>query len=266
MGRRRQKNTLDRVFRDVFEQRGYIYAASYQPGIRVYDFPSKGKVVRIKGRLSGDVHHLLSQHEKYFFLCLNYDMSVTKIWEQVFLELEDTLLIAAELKIKHPYADRLPARMTTDICYIKDGIMHAVAIKTTKDLESERTREKLTIEGVYWARKGIDWRIMTEKEISRSHAKNLQWLFNGAEIEELIPDETFRLNLIKSFLELYQDYSIPFSEIISHIESRCRLVPGTVLQLYKHLIRTEQISINLMEPINLDEPRELAATVCGLKI
>ena len=166
MGRRRQKNTLDRVFRDVFEQRGYIYAASYQPGIRVYDFPSKGKVVRIKGRLSGDVHHLLSQHEKYFFLCLNYDMSVTKIWEQVFLELEDTLLIAAELKIKHPYADRLPARMTTDICYIKDGIMHAVAIKTTKDLESERTREKLTIEGVYWARKGIDWRIMTEKEIS----------------------------------------------------------------------------------------------------
>lgn len=107
---------------------------------------------------------------------------------------------------------------------------------------------------------------MTEKEISRSHAKNLQWLFNGAEIEELIPDETFRLNLIKSFLELYQDYSIPFSEIISHIESRCRLVPGTVLQLYKHLIRTEQISINLMEPINLDEPRELAATVCGLKI
>ena len=261
MGRRKQKNSLERVFRDAREHRGDIYTESYTPGIRVYDFPSRGKVVRAKGRLSGEVHHFLSQHEKYFFLCLNYDFSVTKIWEQVFLPLEDTLLISAKLGIKHPYADGLPARMTTDFCYIKDGVLHAVAIKTTKDLESKRTKEKLSVEGEYWAQKRIDWKTVTDKDISRCHARNLQWLYGGAVITELIPDENLLENVSQAFLELYQDYSIPFMEIIDEIESYCGFVPGTVLQLFKYPVQTQQISLDLTKPINLEEPRELESTV-----
>ena len=258
MGRRRGKNTIGKIRRREAEGRGRGEKESYKPGIYTYEIPSKGKVARVKGLTTGRVHHCLSGHEKRFLLILDSDKLVTEIQEQYLLPLEDTLLIAAEAGIKHPSADQCPAVMSTDFFYCRAEKWYAVAIKTTEDLKDKRTQEKLEIEKKYWEKKGVPWKVVTEKDIPRQKATNLEWLRSGEPIEKLIPDDTYRKDLQEAFLELYADSTIPFTEIIDTIEAYCRLVPGTVLQMFKHLIMKNMIAVDLEKPLYLSEPRHFS--------
>lgn len=256
MGYRRKKNTEHGIRQKKLQGRGRISSSrQYKPGIYTYEIASKGKVARVKGCTMNRVHHCLSQHEKYFLLLLDFDPAVSEIYEQVLLEMEDTFLIAAEQKLEHPHADQCPAQMSTDFVYRKNNLWHAVAIKTTEDLKKSRTQEKLTIEKLYWKKKGIPWRIVTENDIPRMMIINYQWLHSGEPLEKLIPDQSFLKNLEDTFLELYQDYSIPFSEITESLESYCRLQPGTMIQVFKHLVLSRKIPLDLSNPINTAEPR-----------
>ena len=255
MGYRRKHNTAQNIQRKKTQGRGRIESTDYKPGIYTYEIPSKGKVARIKGFTTNRVHHCLSQHEKFFFLLLDYDPEIFEIYEQVLLELEYTFLIAAELKIEHPYADQCPAQMSTDFVYRKGDQWYAVAIKTSQDVKKSRVQEKLKIEQLYWERKGIPWRVVTEEEIPRQTAINYQWLHSGEPLENLVPDKAFLENIIAAFLDLYQDYTIPFSEIIDTMESYRHLQPGTMIQIFKHLILDGKIRLDLSIPINTTEPR-----------
>ena len=157
--------------------------------------------------------------------------------------------------IRHPYADQCPAVMSTDFYYCRDGKWYAVAIKTTADLKKKRTQEKLDIEKKYWEKKGVTWRVVTEKDIPRQVVTNLEWLHSGEPIEKLIPDDSYRKNLEEAFLELYGDMAIPFEKIIETMESYCGLQPGTVIQIYKHLILENVIAADFSKPLYSGEPR-----------
>ena len=89
MGRRNVKWGERTYLRFLRNGRGQGDRASYKPWITVHDFPSLGKVVRIRGLTTGRIHHLLSQLEKYFFLELDNDPSVTDIKEQFPLPLSE---------------------------------------------------------------------------------------------------------------------------------------------------------------------------------
>lgn len=258
MGKRRRKNTIRTYRQKLADGRGQGQKASYKPGIYTYEIPSKGKTARVLGTTTGRVHHCLSQHEKYFLLLLDYDPEVTDIKEQYLLPLDDTLLIAADKGIEHPRANGVAAVMSTDFYYCKGGQWYAVAIKTTEDLKNARVQEKLEIEKAFWENMHTPWRVVTEKDISRQKATNLQWLHTGESVEKLIRDQEDLEKLSECFLELYEDVSVPFSDIIHGLESHCRLIPGTILQLFKHLVCEGKIKLDLSLPIYYDDPRRSA--------
>lgn len=259
MSRRRKTNTTQ-TYRNKAEKQGRCKGnkSTYIPGIFTYEIPSKGKTARILGQTTGRVQHFLSQHEKFFFLILDYDPLVTDIKEQYLLPLEDTLLVAAELGLKHPYADRVPAVMSTDFYYCKEGQWYAVAIKTTADLEKKSVQDKLLIEETIWKKRGIPWRVVTEKDIPRQLATNLLWLHSGESITNLIPDKERLEHISDAFLELYANEAIPFAEIIDNMESFCGLKHGTVIQLFKQLLIDRKITLDLSKPLDLDNPRKSA--------
>lgn len=255
MGRRRRINSERSIRRRHIEGRGQGSFDTYKPAIYTYEIPSLGKVARVKGLTTNRVHHLLSQLEKNFFILLDYDPEVSDIREQVSLRLEDTLMIAARRNIEHPYANHCPAEMTTDFYYCKNGVWHAAAIKESAALRNERVQEKLKIEELYWTDRNVPWSIQTEKNISRDKVKNLLWLHTGESIQNILPNASFLNDLTEAFCSVYQDLRIPFSDIINNIESYCKLPQGTVLQLFKHLVLTGRIPLELSEPINLSDPR-----------
>lgn len=255
MGRRRTKWCYETYIRYLNNGRGQGDLESYRPWITIHDFPSKGKVVRMRGMKTGRIHHLMSQLEKTFFILLDNDPDVEDIKEQFPLPLSQTQLIAAGLHINHPTVNGFPYVMTTDFFYRKGGVWHAVQIKPSKDLDDKRIQEKFLIEKTYYDKIQVDWQVLTEKDLPRATADNYFWLSSGEPVENLIPSKGMRKLLSAAFLELYQDLSIPFHTIIGEIDSQCRLTPGTAMQLFKSLVLDGSIRLDLARRINTSEPR-----------
>lgn len=240
------------------EGRGSGDLADYSPWLHIRDFPSLGKVTRIKGRITGRIHHLLSNLELICFLYLESLTGIEDIKEQYPLLLRDTQLIAAFLKIKHPEVNGFPYVMTTDFYYRCDGRWYAIQVKPTLALENKRVQEKFEIERLYWSKKDVEFKIMTEKELNPYLEQNLIWLRTGESLEKLIVDPVVREEIKQLFFELYQDLTLNFHDIIKEIDSQCGFTPGTAIQIFKYLIAKGNIKIDLNREINLYEPRRLS--------
>lgn len=256
MGRRRRENSVENILKRRSKGRGAKTDNEYTPGIFTYEIPSKGKVARVKGITDNRTYHCLSQIEKHYLILLENDPLVTEIQEQIFLVLADTLQIAQDLGYKHPQADGCATEMSTDFFFCKKDKWYAVAIKTKKDAAKKRVKEKLEIERVYWEQRNVQWVLVTEEDIPRRLVANLQWLNSGEPFEETIPDPELRQSIIDSFMELYQNCSVSFKELVDAMEDYYNLRSGTIMQLFKHLIREKTIELDLNQPINWIDPRK----------
>ena len=173
MGKRRPAWDYQHYFRYLKEGRGQGTGVDYKPWIYIHDFPSRGVSARIPG-----------------------DPDVQDIREQFPLRLTETMEIARRLNVKHPWKGDFPFVMTTDFLVTRTDGLHARTVKCSDELNNPRTIEKFSIEQSYWAACGIDWKIVTEKQISRDRALNRQWLYTGETPEGLIPEPSISPSLL----------------------------------------------------------------------
>lgn len=191
MAKRNRTVTPSKIEKRVKEGRGEGHGASYKPWLTIRDVPSQGLCSRIKGWKTRRVHHFLSQLETSYFYLLEWSPLVTDIREQYpLLPLESTLEISRRFNIKHP-ADPMtkePIVMTTDFLIdVRNNDQNFICARTIKmagDLSSKRTIEKLEIERTFWKEKGIDWGIVTEKEMPQNLVKNIEWIHSSREIAD----------------------------------------------------------------------------------
>ncbi len=257
--RRYGESTTDKRIK---EGRGQGRGAKYEPWLYTHDVPSEGRAWRTKGWKAERPHHLLSDFEHDYQLIKDWDPSVIDIREQYpLLPLEETLAIAEECNIRHPSVRHptkrgvvIPVVMTTDFVFtISEGLNtydQARTLKYAKDLESQRTLEKLEIERRYWARRNIDWAIVTEHEISRVLARNIQMLHKHLTIEDRValPEATIREAAAMMTSEVLQS-TCSLSHIALECDERLRLQPGTCLTIAYHLMATRQWKIDMYTPI-----------------
>lgn len=176
---------------------------AYEPHLRSQDVRSSGR----KGRppYRGRVVHLFSDLEMRAFSHFEWEQSVFGIEEQYYLEVDETVRIAAEAGAKHPLVvgTQEPHEMTTDlVVYFRteDGERRlARQVKYSKDLElglaktdSERRHvahilEKLEIERRYWAARGVSWAVLTERELTEVRQMNIEFLL-GFKLDGDRPD------------------------------------------------------------------------------
>ena len=246
----------------IKEGRGQGRGANYKPWLYIHDVPSKGRAWRTKGWKTERVHHLLSDLEHDYQLIKDWDPSVLDIREQYpLLPLEETLAIAEECNIRHPSVRRpikqggvIPVVMTTDfVLTISEGLNtyeQARTLKYARDLESQRTLEKLEIERRYWARRNIDWAIVTEHEISPVLARNIQKLHKHLTIEDRValPEATIQEAAAMMTSEVLQTtYSLSY--IALACDEWLQLEPGTCLTIAYYLMATRQWKIDMLTPI-----------------
>ena len=239
----------------VREGRGCGSGADYKPWIRIQDFASHGVVSRVKGRTTGRVHHLMSNNELAYFYALDWSDDVTDIREQYpLMDLDCAVSLAAQAGIKYP-TDQMsgfPYVMTCDFMITTQTGLKARTVKMTAELENPRVLEKLEIERRYWSAQGIDWRIVTEREISRQRAKNIEWLYtaDGFNISGYGEYELERIRRVLLNLLKVDEYSI--IEATRIIENEFLLFPGAGLQIFKKLVLDKMIDIDLNRAISLD--------------
>ena len=173
-------------------------------------------------------------------------------------ELEEAIKIADSLGIRYPFDRKsgFPYVLTSDFLITTGQGTVARSVKLTKDLDNPRVCEKLEIERRYWKRKGIEWRLVTENQISRAKARNIEWLFSGSPLEELICGDETRNQSMEYFLYLYQDGKIRFPDMLSEVEQNFDLKAGTGICIFKALVIRRKIILEMEKPIDLSEPRE----------
>ena len=259
MAKRKRIWNKEKYHRYLSEGRGQGTASEYKPWIYIHDFSSNGTVSRVKGITTGRIHHLLSNQELWYFYLLDWSEKTMDIREQFpLLELEEAIKIADSLGIRYPYDRKsgFPYVLTSDFLITTGQGIVARSVKLAKDLDNPRVCEKLEIERQYWKRKGIEWRLVTENQISRAKARNIEWLFSGSPLEELICGDEKRNQSMEYFLYLYGDEKIRFPDILREVEQNFDLKAGTGICIFKTLVIHRKIILEMEKLINLSEPRE----------
>ena len=255
MARSRYDWTQAKFERYVKEGRGKGRGKDYKPWITIQDFPSMGRASRSPGWKSDRIHHLMSDWESRLFYIFEWCKEVQDIREQYpLLDLDLAMEIAKEMGIEYPVnrKSNTPYVLTTDFMLTlkqdKKPVQIARTFKTTKDLGKKRTIEKLELERRYWQRQNIDWAIVTEQEICKIFASNIQWVhpaYHWKLAQEQNNEHCCYFNNILK--ERLSSKKFKISTITTTLDKDMNLEVGTSLSLFKHLVARKEIIVDMFQ-------------------
>jgi hypothetical protein len=213
-------------------------------------------ISRVSGTTTGRIHRLMSNLELSLFYLLDWSDDITDIREQYpLIDLKQTIEIAEKANIRHPYDPQsgFPYVLTSDF-YLetKQGAM-VMSVKPSSELGKPRVREKLEIERRYWTMHGVEWSIMTENEINRIKANNIEWLAQAKDLTVFGLPEVTQDACCEYFLEAYAAARSPLAVLFKAVERVFGLISGMGLNIYKHLVYWKQIVFNADEKVDLTE-------------
>lgn len=247
MSKRDRTTTQRKIDKYVKEGRGQGEGASYQPWLNIQDVPSNGRVSRVKGWKTGRIHHLMSQLELQYFYVLEWASNVIDIREQYpLLPIERTQQIAEELGIKHPEdpSSKEPVVMTTDFAVTvmtqTGAKMWARTIKPQNKL-GMRALEKFRIEHRYYLDQGINWGIVTDQDIPKTLAANIEFIHDYYDLPSIpLLDATNVHGIASKLFKELSGSTEPLSKVALRQDHVLGLEPGTCLAVVKHKLARKQ--------------------------
>lgn len=253
MGRCKRDWTINKFEHYIKEGRGQGQGESYKPWLTIQDFPSQGRSARCPGWKTNRIHHFLSDHERRLFYLFEWSDTVTDIREQFpLLDLDKAMSIATDMGIKYPTdpTSGTPYVLTTDfmltVNQLGKSVQVARTVKPAFDLEKKSVAEKLELERRYYASQNIDWGIVTEKEIPRLLAENVEWVHAAYRLEATAQMDVFELrslfNILKRRLALSHG---TINQVTTALDREMNIEPGTSLYLFKHLLARKEIKMDM---------------------
>lgn len=245
--------------RYIKEGRGQNELENYIPWLKISDFSSMGRATRIHGLKTKRIHHLHSDNQLRAFLLFEWSDKVVDIRESYpLLDLMEVIDKKNDLRLDK-FRDKKSGEqyvLTTNfLLTLKDqrgNISYAArTIKNASDLNKKIVLDKLEIERRYWLAKGIDWKIITNKEQNRQYCKNIEWiretLIEGA--SDNLYMEALGEKLISTFMKGNNKKA---KNIMKEFEDANKLDKGMGLYIFRHLIGTKKILVDMREKINVN--------------
>lgn len=244
----------------IKEGRGQGISSQYIPWVKTHsqEFSSKGRATRVFGIKTERVHFFHSDNQYRAFLIFEYSDRVFDIREQFpLIDVKEVINDMEDLRFdkfcdkgtKEPYVITTNFLLTLKEA---DGTEKFVArtIKQTSELNRKITWEKLEVERRYWLSKGIDWKVITEKQLSRQLAKNILWvretLLPGN--EEDIDKEELSIVFLKYLMSNPQN---PLKDVLLKFEKEEGQRKGIALFLFRYLLATKEIRVDMNKSIDL---------------
>ncbi|WEG12609.1 TnsA endonuclease N-terminal domain-containing protein [Pullulanibacillus sp. KACC 23026] len=266
MSKRKRSLSIDKRLKDG---RGQGIGVDYKPWITIQDVPSLGRATRLKGLKIPRQFEFLSDLERNYFYLLEYSDAVIDIREQFpLLPIEETIVIADELGIRHPTDPKTgePIVMTTDFLVTINNQQHQYLARTLKykdELMNERTLEKFEIERVYWERQDINWGIVTELEIPKEMAHNIAFFHGYWDLSTIEGFEEVTASDIEDMSTYFISKLLAEDKTVKHLAKGFELdfgmVIGCGLSLFKHLIATKAIEVDLLDKLVLNKIQQIKA-------
>jgi len=242
--------------RYIKEGRGHGTGRDYQPWVKLSDYSSKGRASRVFGIKTQRIHHLQSDNQLRAFLIFEFSDKVVDIRESYPL-LDVMEVIDEKEKLRFDkFSDRETGEQlvicTNFLLTVKesDGGEKLISrtVKNTSELSKKITLEKLEIERRYWMQKGIEWKIVTEKQLSKQIAKNIEWVRETL-LEDGVTDKEPLSHVLLTYL--LNNMETPIKELLKEFDKSEAVADGTGLYLLRYLIVKKDIRVNMTEKINL---------------
>ncbi|NRG47712.1 TnsA endonuclease N-terminal domain-containing protein [Bacillus sp. CRN 9] len=248
------KSTFERYLK---EGRGQGKGPNYKPWRNTYEFSSKGRVTRLYGNKTGRIHQLHSDNQYRAFLIFEFQSKVTDIRESyplldVMEVIDDKENLRFEMftdkETKVPYVLTTNFLLTTRDTDGKETYF-ARTIKNTTELKRKITFEKLEIERRYWLQKNVDWKVITEKQLPRQLAKNIEWvretLLEGGGGSLNKEEQSF--TLLKCLIE---NGELPLREVLKLFDKTEGTEKGSGLFLFRYLLAKKEFRLDMTNQID----------------
>ena len=265
----RAKWTKSKLEKYIKEGRGIGEGRNYKPWTTVYDYSSYGRSTRILGYKTKRVHHLNSDLMTNYFYLMEWDNRVIDIRETYpLIDAAEILSSFDDLRFDL-FKDKVSGFqyiLTTSFLLVirENGKERMVArtLKMANDLNKSTVIEKIEIERRYWKSRGINWGIVTDKELPIERCKNIKWIHSslwgyedrGYKRDEVI-QEAWRLIEF-----LCKDKKMTVRRAVYNFDDEYLLDEGTGLYLLKYAIAAKFISIDIDKKIDLNESTDKLIT------
>lgn len=250
------KNKMERFLR---EGRGSGEGENYKPWLTIQDYPSLGRATRILGAKTKRIHQLHTDSQLKYLYLLEWEESVIDIREHFpLLDFDTVVHDKNDLNLKL-FRDKDSGEQyvicTTFLITLRDGNgktdLVARSIKSASELDKKSSLEKLEIERRYWKAKGIDFGVVTNKDIPSTRAKNIEWMHSVLTMEEHNDFRKDELNeLSYGLLNRFSNTDETIRKVVSQFERDYGLESGSGLFLFKYLIAKKRIMLDMNEVIN----------------
>jgi len=252
------------IKRFLKEGRGVGEKALYKPWLQVQDISSKGRSSRIFSFKSQRVIHLLSDLQLYYYYLLEFDDRVLDLRESYplldFHELDIRLdqgltskMFNSKTNVPHIFTVSF---LITKIDKNNNPFYEARVIKASSELEKKATFERLELVRRYFEKKKIDFGIVTEKEINKQMARNIGWALTAYDLQDY-PDIVGNIKFLKTdMLSYLSSKTETFQNVFTRLERSYQLEEGMGLILFKHLVATRQIQMDMSKKIELTKKIE----------
>jgi len=271
MAKRRYGLDEKKIARFLKEGRGEGHGVDYKPWLTIQDVSSHGRSTRIHSFKVGREHHFLSDLETSSFLLFDWSEKVVDIREQFPLERELTRRIATDMGVRHP----IDVRSQTDIVMTTDFLLDvntglggnnqlvARAVKPAGKLENKRVLEKLEIERRYWQCKGVDWGVITDRDLPKQRIKNLYWMREMQSLDNMVmPHPNYWSDRCNWFMAcLPNAASITIKNFLTKLEESKGFASGEGLTVLRHLLANKVISFDLDVELKMTAPIEELETI-----
>ncbi|MEH7885631.1 TnsA endonuclease N-terminal domain-containing protein [Bacillus sp. JJ1609] len=262
MPKRKRGMTEKKYHKWIREGRGQGEGKEYRPWLTIHDVPSNGVVSREKSWTVGRIHHLLSRLELHYFYVLDWADSVVDIREQYpLLPLERTIEIAEELGVSHPRDPETKeyTPITTDFFLkLKKDIDESFCARTVKPSSklTRRTVEKFAIEKKFYDEQGIDWKVVTDKDLPKGLVHNIEWIHNAVYLD-FAPNDldiTFIDALAESLFTELIITDKPLARITNEFDKKVGMSIGCGMFIVQHMLATKQWKTDMFTKINPSKP------------
>lgn len=174
--------------------------------------------------------------------------------------INETIKIAESIGIKYPIVPRTNTHnvLTTDflITILSNGKTELIArtVKYAKDLSNRRTIEKFEIERLFWANRGIDWKIVTEHEMDKIYSFNVEFIHNAFSLDGSNFDSE-KIKYVENALrnEILNNQN-NLANITQSIDLKLGLIPGDSLFCVKYLLANKLWLIDMKDEIDTSKP------------
>ena len=254
MSKRKLLWNEEKLKRYLAEERGSGEGSNYKPWLTIQSMPSDGRASRMLGIKTGRVHHFFSDTQRKYFLTLDwFDETVVDIREHYPLLDLTKVVDDYDLDLRKYQDENEHYVLTTTFLISKrmpngEIVEFARSIKYASNLDKKSTLESLEVQRRYFEKKGIDFGIVTNKDLNMVQVKNIEWLNPIISMNYKHENISDIEMMIKS---RYKTEEIPFNKLLEAIDSDYGFEAGTAVLVFKSMVANRKVVIDFSHPINL---------------